>query len=226
MIPKKVVLTCLRLGTSCHIYQFWSLSMHSNSSSNFFLRPLLPSAPFNSERARCCVHLSDSSKGVFLNRSNFFADETKKVVLTCLRLETRSNNYYFWNFTINSKSSSKLFLRPWCTSAPFYFKGARYSVHVSDSSVGVFWKEESFFTDETKRVVLTCIRLGTCSNIHYFWIFTMHSLSSSNFFLRSWCTSTPFFSERARHSLHLSDTSMGYISKRGNFFRDETKKCF
>ena len=56
--------------------------------------------------------------GEKLKRSNFFTDETKKVVLSCLRLEAGSNIYYFWSFTMHSISSSKYFLRPWCTSTP------------------------------------------------------------------------------------------------------------
>ena len=44
-----------------------------------------------------------------LKRSNFFTDETEKLVLTCLRLETDSNSYCFWSFTIHSISSSVFF---------------------------------------------------------------------------------------------------------------------
>ena len=54
-----------------------------------------------------------------LERSNFFTDETEKLVLTCLRLETDSNIYYFWSFTMHSISSSNFSLRPWCNSTPF-----------------------------------------------------------------------------------------------------------
>ena len=154
----------------------------------------------------------------------FFTDETKRVVLTCIRLETGSNIHYFWSFTMHSLSSPNFFLRPWCTSTPFYSKRARHSLHLSDISMGYILKRGNFFPDETKKAFLTFLRLETSSNIHYFWSFTMHSISSSIFFLWPRCTSTPFYSKRARHSLHLSDKSIGYILKRGSFFRDETKK--
>ena len=149
--------------------------------------------------------------GDFLKRDNFFTDYTKKVVLTCLRLETHSNNHYFWSFIMNSVSSSNFFLRSWCTSTPFYSKRAIYSVHLNDASVGDFLNRSNFFTDETKKVVLTCLRLETRSNIYYFWNFIMHSMSSSNFVLWPWCSSTPFYPKRARYSVHLSDSSTGDI---------------
>ena len=154
----------------------------------------------------------------------FFTDETKRVVLTCIRLETGSNIHYFWSFTMHSLSSPNFFLRPWCTSTPFYSKRARHSLHLSDTSMGYILNRGNFFPDETKKGFLTFLRLETSSNIHYFRSFTMHSISSSIFFLWPRCTSTPFYSKRARHSLHLSDKSIGYILKRGSFFRDETKK--
>ena len=115
----------------------------------------------------------------------FFTDETKKVVLTCLRLETVSSVYYFWSFTMHSISSSIFFLRPWCTSAPFYSKRAKYSVHLSDSSMGDNLKKGKILTGEIKKVVLTCLRLETGSNIYYFWSYTMHSIYSSIFFCGS-----------------------------------------
>ena len=181
--------------------------MHSLSSSIFF-RPWCTSTPFDSKRARCSVHLSDSSEGDILRKSIFFIDETNKVVLTCLRLETHSNIHFFWSFIMHSISSTNFFLRPWCTSTPLFSKRARFSVHLSDSSLGDFLKRNFFFTDETKKVVLACLRLETRSNNYYFWNFSMHSISSSNFFLRPWCTSTPFYPKKARFSVHLSDSSM------------------
>ena len=164
------------------------------------------------------VHLSDSSKGNFLKRSNFFIGETKNVVLTCLRLETRSNIHFFSSFIMHSISSSNFFLRPWCTSTQFYSKGARCFVHLSDSALGNFLKRSILFTDETKKVVSTSLRLETRSNNHYFWNFTMHSISSSKFYLRPLCTSTPFCSQRAIYFVHLSDSSMGDFLKRIIFF--------
>ena len=120
--------------------------------------------------------------GDFLKRSNFFTDESKIMVLTCLRLETRSNIFYFWSFTIHAFSSSNFILRPWCTSSLFYCKRARYSAHLNDSSKGDVLKRSNFFIDVTKKLVLTCLRLETRSNIFYFWSLTMHSLSSWIFF--------------------------------------------
>ena len=200
--------------------------MHWISSSNLFLRPWCTSTPFYCKGARYSVHLSDSSRVDLLKRSNFFIDETKKVVLTCPGLERRYNKYNFWSFTMHSISSSNFFLRPWCTCIPSYPKRARYSVHLSDSSKGEVLKRSNFFIDVTGNVVLTSLRLETPSNIHYFWSFTMHSLSPSNSFLRPWCTSTPFYFKGARYSVHLSDSSFGDILKRSSFFRDEIdQKC-
>ena len=223
---QKTVLTRLRSETGSNFYYFWSFTMHSLSSTNFFLRPWFTSTPFYSKRARYSVHLNVLSEGEFLKRSNFFIDETEKVVLPCLRLELRSNIHYFWSFIMQSVSSSIIFLQPLCTFTPSYPKRARYSVHLSDSSKGDVVKRSSFFIDVHGNVVLTSLRLETPSNIHYFWSFTMHSLSPSISFLRSRCTSTPFFSRRTRYSVHLSDSSMGNTKKRSNFFMDENKKWF
>ena len=141
------------------------------------------------------------------------------MVLTCLRLETGSNIYYFWNFTMHSISSSNFLLRPWCTSTPFYSKRARYFVHLSDSSLRDILKRSIFFTDETKKVVSTCLRLETGSSIYYFWTFTMQSISSSRFLLRPWCNCTPFYPKRARYSVHLNDMihPWGILWKEANF---------
>ena len=188
---EKLVLTCLRWETSSNIYYYWSFTMHSKSSSIFFLRSWCTSAPFYSKSALYSVHLSDSSIGDNLKKSKILTGETEKVVLTCLRLETDSNIYYFWSFTMHSIPSS-FFLQPWCNSAPFYSKRALYSVHLSDSSMGFFLKRSIFFHSWHQKKILTCLRLETDSNIYYFWSFTMHSIISSNFFLRPWCNSTPF----------------------------------
>ena len=147
--------------------------------------------------------------------------------LSTLRSEAVSNIYYFWSFYMHWISSSNLFLRPWCTSTPFYCKGARYSVHLSDSSRVDLLKRSNFFIDETKKVVLTCPGLERRYNNYNFWSFTMHSISSSNFFLRPWCTCIPSYPKRARYSVHLSDSSIEDILKRRFFFRDEIKneKC-
>ena len=119
----------------------------------------------------------------------------------------------------------KSLLRPWRISFKFYSKIARYSVHLKGSSMRIFWKE-TVPSQMRPKLVLTCLRLETRSNIFYFWSFTIHSLSSSNFFLRPWCTSTPFFSKRARCFVHLSGSSLEDILKGINYFRDETKNWF
>ena len=223
---KSVVLTCWRLETGSNVYYFWSFTMHSISPSNFFLRPWCNFTPFYSKGAGSYVHLSDSSMGEVSKRRNFLTDETKKMILPCQRLETGSKSYYFWSFTMHSISSLIFFPRPLWTFTPFDSKRTRHSVHLSDSSMKVFFKKSNFFIYVTGNVVLTSLRLETPPNIHYLWSFTMHSLSPSNFFLRSRCTSTPFFSRRTRYSVHLSDSSMGKTKKRSNFFRDENKNGF
>ena len=72
-------------------------------------------------------------------------------------------------------------------------------------------------------MVLICLRLETRSNIHYFWSFNMHSLSSSNCVLRPCCSSTRFYSKKARNSIHLKNSSKGDNLKRSNFFIGEIK---
>ena len=87
-------------------------------------------------------------------------------------------------------------------------------------------KRSNFFTDETKKVVLTSLRLETRSDKYYYWNFTMHSISSSNFFLRPWCTSTPFFSKRARFLFISMIHPWGYFRKKHFFHRWDQKSCF
>ena len=111
-----------------------------------------------------------------------------------------------------------------------------YSVFVEESMIicssqhiihGENLKRSSFFTDETKKLVLACLRLGTGSNIYYFWSFTMHSISSPIFFSRTWCNSTPFYSKRTRYTVHLSDSSFGgYFEKKQRFHRWHQKSGF
>ena len=120
--------------------------MQSLSSSNFFFGG--PGSPLFSSKPRdkdilfiSVIHL----RGDFLKRSNFFIDETKKLVWTFLRLETRSSIQYFWSFTMHSISSSRFLLRPWCNCTLFYPKRARYSVHLNDSSKGGFFEKKQFF---------------------------------------------------------------------------------
>ena len=105
--------------------------------------------------------------GDISKKGKILTGETKKVVLTCLRLETGSNIYYFWSFTMHSISSSIFFAalvqiysvlleenKIYCSSQRF--------IH------GENLKWSTFFTDETKKLVLTCLRLETGSNIYYF----------------------------------------------------------
>ena len=181
----KMVLTCLRIETRSNIYYFWSFTMHSLSSSNSFFRPWCTFAPFYPKRAIYSVHLNDPSQGDLLKRSNFFMGETKNVVLTCLRLETRSNIHYFSSFIMHSISSSNFFCSPGALLLRFTLS-----------------EQNILFI--SKKVVLICLRLETRSNIHYFWSFTMHSLSSSNFFLRPRCNYIPFYSLREQVFLFSS----------------------
>ena len=118
--------------------------MNSVTSSNFFLRLWCTSTPFYPKRAIYSVHLNDASVGDFLKRSSFFTDENQKVVLTCLRLETRSKIYYFWSFTMHSITSSSSFSRPWCTSTPLFSKRARLSVPLWFILGGFFEKKQLF----------------------------------------------------------------------------------
>ena len=143
--------------------------------------------------------------------------------LTCLRLETNSDIQYFWSFTMQSISSSFFFLRPWCVSSLFYSKRAKFSVYISDSSMGDKLKRSIFFHRWDEKLVSTCLRLETGSNIYYFWSFTMHSKSSSNFFLRHWCTSTPFYSKGQDFLFFSGIHSWGRFKKKQFFHRWEKK---
>ena len=160
----KLVLFCLRLGTRSNIHYFWSFIMHSKSSSNFFCCPGALLLHFIlREQDILFIWVIHPWRNFW--KEAIFSQLRPKLVLFCLRLETRSNIYYFWSSNMHSLCASNFFLRRWCTFTPFYSKRARYSVHL-------------------KKVVLTCLRLETRSNIHYFWSFIMHSLSSSTFLLR------------------------------------------
>ena len=97
----------------------------------------------------------------------------------------------------------KFFLRPWCASTQFHSKRVRYSVHLNDSSMGDFSERCNFFTDKTKKVVLTNLRLETGSNIFYFWSFTMHSITWSNLFC-GYGTLLLHFTQRGQNNLFMS----------------------
>ena len=74
-------------------------------------------------------------------------------------------------------------------------------------------------------MVLTCLRLETRSNFHYFWSFIIQSLSSSNFFFGG--PGSPLFSSKPgdKDILFISVIHLrGVLLKRSNFFIDETKK--
>ena len=295
---KKVVLTCLRLETGSNIYYFWSFTMHSKAPSNFFSRPWCNSTPFYSKRTSYSVHLSVPSMGNILKRSNFFHGWDQETVLTCLRLETGSNIYYFWSFTMHSISSSIFFAAPVhfysvlveknkiiCSSQQFILRGDfrnKHFFHRWDQKIGfnlstpgnrfqhllllkfhhalnIFiellfaallqfysvlfeeskticssqlfihgedFRKKLFFTDETKKLVQTCLRLETGSNIYYFWSFTMHSKSSTKFFLRPWCISAPFYQKRTRYTVHLSDSSLSIFQKEAFFSQVRPKNWF
>ena len=195
-----MVLTCLRLKTGSNIYYIWSFTMHSISSSNFYLRSWCTSTPFYSKGARFSVQPRDSFKGIFFSffkNSDFFHRWHHKCDFIWSTLRNRFQHLLLLKFH-HALNIFIIFLRPWCTSAAFFPRRARYSDHFSDSSMRDILKKGNFFTDQTIKVVLTCLRLETGSNIYYFWIFTMHSISSSNFFLRPWCNFSPFQSKRPR----------------------------
>ena len=175
-----------------------------NFFSKFLLLPWCTATPFYSKRASYFFHLKDSSMKDILKRSNFFTDETKKVVLTCLRWETRSDNYYYWNFTMHSVSSSNFFLRPWCTSTPFFTKRARHFVHLKKSG----------FNQSTLR---NTFQHSLLLKFYHALIIFIKSPFAAPVQLYSVLLST-----RARFSVHLSESSEGVILKRSSFFTDET----
>ena len=219
----KLVLFCLRLETRSKIHYSWSFTTHSISSANFFLLPWCTFTPFYSKRASYFFHLKGSSMKDILERSIFFIGEIKNVVLTCLRLETRSKIHYFWSFIMHSKSSSNFFCCPGALLLHFILREQDILFIWVIHPWTILWKEAIFSQLRPKNMVLFCLRLETGSNIDYSWNFTMHSKTSSNCVLLPWCSSTPFYPERAKYSVHLSDSSKGDILKRSNFFKDESK---
>ena len=163
--------------------------------------------------------------GDILKRSNFFIGEIKNVVLTCLRLETRSNIHYFWSFIMQSDLYRFSFCGPGALLPHF---NLREQVILFISVIhpwGYFKKKQFFHRWDQKR----CFNLSTLRNTfqHSLLLKFHHAIRSlSIFFLRPWCTSTPFYTKRARYSLHLSDSSMEEFLKRSNFFTVETKIGF
>ena len=166
--------------------------MHSISSSNFFSRPWCNSTPFYSRRARQSVHPSYSSMGEILERNFFFHRWDQKIGSNLPTLRNRFQHLLLLVFHHALKIFNKILF-----AALVHF----YSVLPEENKIYCssqrfilehFSKGSIFFTDETKKVVLTCLRLGTGSNFYYFWSFTMHSISSLNIFSRLWCIFNQF----------------------------------
>ena len=164
--------------------------------------------------------------GIFWKEAIFFIDETKNVVLACLRLETRSKIQYSWSFTTHSISSANFFLLPCCTFTPFYSKRASYFFHLKGSSMKDILERSIFFHRwDQKR----CFNLSTLRNTFQdSLLLKFHQALKIfiKFLLLFGCTSTPFYTKRARYSLHLSHSSMEEFLKRSNFFTVETKIGF
>ena len=171
----KLVLFCLRLETGSNIYYSWNFTMHSIISSNCVLLPWCSSTPFHPERARYSVHLSDSPNGDILKRSNIFHRWDQKCGFSLSTLRNTFQNSLLLKFHHALNFFSKFFLLPCCTFTPFYSKRASYFFHLKGSSMGDILKRSNFFIGEIKNVVLTCLRIETRSNIHYFWSFIMQS---------------------------------------------------
>ena len=197
--------------------------MHSKSSS-FCLRPWCTSAAFFSRRSNYSDHFSDSSMRDILKKGNFFHRWDQKSGFNLSTLRNRFQHLLLLKFHHALKISLKL---------PFSGLAQFESVLIEENKIycspqqfilGGILKRSNFFTDESNKVVLTCLRLETGSNIYYFWSFTMHSISSSNFFLWPWCTSTTFYSKTARYFVHLSDSSMRDFLKSSNFFLQMRRK--
>ena len=171
--------------------------MHSISSSNFFCCPgaLLPHFIL---REQDILFISRTHPWRIFWKEAIFSQMRPKSSFDLSTLRNRFQPLLLLKFHQAVNFFINFLSLPWCTSTPFYSERARYSVHLKNSSKGDILKRSNFFTDETKKVVLTCLRLETRSDNYYYWSFTMHSISSSNFFLRPWCTSTPIFTKRAR----------------------------
>ena len=68
----------------------------------------------------------------------------------------------------------------------FYSVLVEKSLIICSSQRFIHWgifKKKPFFHRWDQKMVFTCLCLETGSNICYFWSFTMHSISSSNFFV-------------------------------------------
>ena len=188
---KKMVLTCLRLETSSNIYYFWSFTMHSISSSKF-LRPWFTSSSFFPRRARYSNHSSDSSMRDILKEGNFFTDENKKIGFNLSTLRNRFQHLLLLKFHHALKSSLKLLFSALVQFDSVLLEENKIQCSSQRFILGGTLKRSNFFRDESNKMVLTCLRLETGSNIYYFWSFTMHSIYSSNFFMRPWCIFTQF----------------------------------
>ena len=85
-----------------------------------------------------------------LKRSNFFTDETEKLVLTCLRLETYSNIYCFWSFTIHS-IFHQFFCGPGALLLRFTLSG-QYTPFISVIHPFEIFKRRQFFNGWDQKV--------------------------------------------------------------------------
>ena len=212
---KNIVLTCLRLETRSNYHYFWSFIMHSKSSSNFFCCPGALLLHFIlREQDILFIWVIHPWRNFW--KEAIFSQLRPKLVLFCLRLGTRSNIHYFWSFIMHSKSSSNFFCCPGALLLHFILREQDilfiWVIHPWRN----FWKE-AIFSQLRPKLVLFCLRLETRSNIYYFWSFNMHSLCASNFFLRRWCTFTPFYSKRARYSVHLKKSGFNLSTLRNTF---------
>ena len=166
--------------------------MHSISSSNFFSRPWCNSTPFYSRRARQSVHPSYSSMGEILERNFFFHRWDQKIGSNLPTLRNRFQHLLLLKFHHALKSSLKLLFSALVQFDSVLLEENKIQCSSQRFILGGTLKRSNFFRDESNKMVLTCLRLETGSNIYYFWSFTMHSIYSSNFFMRPWCIFTQF----------------------------------
>ena len=172
--------------------------MHSLCSSNFFLRRWCTFTPFYSKSAKYSVHLKKSGFNMSTLRNRFQH-------LLLLKFHHALNNFI------------KLRLLPWCSSTPFYPERARSSVHLSDSSKGDILKRSNIFHRWDQR---GGFNLSTLRNTFQNSLLLKfhHALNFfSNLFLLFWCTSTPFYSKRARYSVHLKKSGFNLSTLRNTF---------
>ena len=164
-VKKKVVLACLRLETGSNIYYFWSFTMHSISSLNFFSRPWCNSTLFYSKKKQDLLFTSAIHPWGTFWKEAIFSQMTQKSGFNLSMLRNRLQHLMLLKFHHALNISIKHLV-----AALVHF----YSVLVEESMIicssqrfihGQNLKRRNFFTDETKKLVLTCLRLETISNI-------------------------------------------------------------